>query len=178
MTPATEPDCMDVAPVDSAPDGSPLVGLLAEYHRWMAAHADGYDPDAELAADRRSLATEPGARAWVARVDGDPAGCVLLYVGPDGPAEFKRLYVRPAHREKGVGRALVRTVVDRARAAGARTLGLTTPPWSESAHALYESMGFERTGPYPGTRLPERYHDEAIFMRLDLFGDEGDDGLD
>jgi len=29
-------------------------------------------------------------------------------------------------------------------------------------------MGFERTDPYPETRLPERYHDEAIFVQFDL----------
>lgn len=150
-----------------------LRDLLAEYHGWMADRADAYDPETELDADLGSLDRDPDSWAWVARAAGasDPAGCVLLYGETEELAEFKRLYVRPAHREDGVGRELVEAVIDRARAEGFETLGLTTPPWSEAAHALYESMGFERTPPYPETRLPERHHDEAIFMQFDLTGD-------
>jgi hypothetical protein len=55
--------------------------------------------------------------------------------------------------------------------------GLTTPPWADASHSLYESMGFERTPPYPETRLPEQYHDKAIFMQLSL-GDSRRDTTD
>lgn len=159
----------EFTPVESDRDRSALRELLVEFHEWMAERAgDIYDPDEELAEDFDSLADDPGSRAWVARVEEDPAGCVLLYGLSDELAEFRRLYVRPAYRGEGVGRRLVERAIDRARAQGYETLGLTTPPWSEAAQELYESMGFERTPPYPETRLPERYHDEAIFMRLDL----------
>lgn len=158
-----------VAPVDSDEDRPVLRELLQEFHEWMADQAgDVYDPDDELAEDFGSLDEEAESWAWVARADREPAGCVLLYGETDELAEFRRLYVRPAHRGEGVGRRLVGRVIDRAQAEGYETLGLTTPPWSEAAIALYESLGFERTPPYPETRLPKRYHDEAIFMRLDL----------
>jgi len=149
-------------------DRSPLRELLAEFHEWMTDHADQYKPDEKLAEDTDSLADVPESWAWVAHVESDPAGCVLLYGQSDELVEFRRLYVRPSHRDEGVGRELVGEVIDRARAEGYETLGLTTPPWSKAAQALYESIGFERTPPYPETRLAERYHDEAIFMRLDL----------
>lgn len=167
----------EITPVESDDDGrSALRELLTEFHEWMADHASErydasteiYDPDAELAEDFDSLAEEAESWAWLARTEEEPAGCVLLYGESDELAEFRRLYVRPAHRGEGVGRRLVRTVIDRGRTEGYETLGLTTPPWSESARALYESMGFERVPPYSETRLPERFHDEAIFMRLDL----------
>ena len=158
-----------IARVESGEDEPALRNLLAEFNEWMAGYAgDAYDPDDELAEALDSLDEESESWAWISRVGGEPAGCVLLYGETDELAEFRRLYVRPAHRGEGVGRRLVRTVVDRARAEGYETLGLTTPPWSESAQALYESMGFERTPPYPETRLAERHHDEAIFMQLDL----------
>lgn len=159
-----------ITPVDSGSDRRTLGRLLVAFHEWMADHADAYDPAAELAEDRRSLERESGSRAWIARDGGAPAGCVLLHGATDDLAELGRLWVAPAHRGSGTGRALVRTVVEEARARGYRTLGLATPPWSEAAHSLYESMGFERTPPYPGTRLPEEHHDDAIFMRLDLAG--------
>lgn len=162
-------DRIDVVAVDGAAAGSTLRTLLAEFHEWMRETAPtAYDPAAELAEDADSLAGEAESWAWVASVDGEPAGCVLLYGETAALAEFRRLWVRPTHRGLGVGRRLVRTVVDHARTEGYETLALTTPPWSEAAQSLYESLGFERTPPYPETRLDERYHDEAIFMQLPL----------
>lgn len=102
---------------------------------------------------------------------------MLLYGESTDLAEFRRLWVRSAHRGRGVGRRLVEVVARTARTNGYRTLALTTPPWSEAAQKLYESLGFERTPPYPETRLDERYHDDAIFMQLSLdeAGIESDD---
>lgn len=157
-----------ITPVDAAGDEAALEGLLSAYHEWMAGHDERYDPQAELASDLESLSTEPESWAWLARLDGAPAGCVLLYGETDDLAEFKRLWVTPDARGRGVARALVGRVIERARADGYGTLGLTTPPWSEAAQALYEEVGFERVPAYPETRLPERYHAEAIFMQLEL----------
>jgi GNAT superfamily N-acetyltransferase len=164
---------MEIVPVESAADRERLRSLLVAYHDWMHERAgEVYDPAAELATDLDSLATESRARAWLALVedgtDTVPAGCVLLYGETDALAEFKRLYVRPEYRGEGVGRALTEHVVRTAREHGHERVGLTTPPWSETAHDLYDSLGFERTGPYPETRLPERHHDGAIFMQLSL----------
>lgn len=160
---------MEIIAVDSDDDRATLQVLLVAYHEWMAEHAgEIYDSMLALTEDMRSLTHEPDSWAWIARVEGEQAGCVLLYRETDDLAEFKRLYVRPGYRGMGVGRALTRTVATRAKELGCATLGLTTPPWSDAAHALYDSMGFERTPPYPETRLPEQYHDEAIFMQLDL----------
>lgn len=167
----TDPEVV-VTPVDSTDERDELRTLLVEYHEWMSEYEDRYDPAAELAEDLGSLAEEHESWAWTARFDETLAGCVLLYGVADDLAEFKRLWTRPTHRGNGIGRALTRIVVDTARTQGYETLGLTTPPWSETAQALYESMGFERTPPYPETRLPDQYHEDAIFMQLDLTDDE------
>jgi GNAT superfamily N-acetyltransferase len=102
---------------------------------------------------------------------------VLLYVETDDLAEF-RLWVRPSARGGDHGRALVDTVIETARVRGSGTLGLTTPPWSDPAQRLSASMGFEHTDPHPETRLPEQFHDDAVFVRLDLAeaGGPGSDG--
>lgn len=160
---------MTITAVDADDDRHVLRNLLEAFHGWMNDNAnEAYDTAAELAEDLRSLEREAESRAWIARFDGTPAGCVLLYGVTEDLAEFKRLWVSPEYRGEGIGRALTRTVIDEARMQAYETLGLTTPPWSEAAHALYQGMGFERTPPYPETRLPERYHDDAIFMQLDL----------
>lgn len=157
-----------VTSVDTPEDEAALERLLSAYHDWMGSHDERYDPEAELAEDLGSLSAEPESWAWLARRDGEAVGCVLLYGETAELAEFKRLWVAPDARGEGVARALMDRVIERARAEGYGTLGLTTAPWSEAAHALYESMGFERVPPYPETRLPEQYHQNAIFMTLSL----------
>lgn len=163
-----------IVTVDSEENQSALRELLMEFHEWMAEHDDIYDPEEELTEDFESLERERESWAWIARSDGTPAGCVLLYGETDTLAEFRRLWVRPIHRGTGIGRALTRTVIEKTQSRGYETLGLTTPPWAEASHALYESLGFERTPPYPETRLPEKHHDKAIFMQLSL-DDSGND---
>lgn len=160
-----------VSVVRADPDDgrAPLGNLLREYHEWMermATHAGhSYDADASVRGDLEDF-DRGTASAWLAVRGNDHAGCALCYDVAADVAELKRLYVRPAHRSHGVGRALTETLVDAAIEHGHETVALTTPPWSERAHALYDALGFERTEPYPETRLPERYHDGAIFMQL------------
>lgn len=167
-----------IVTVDSEENRSVLRELLVEFHEWMAEHDDVYDPEEELTECFQSLERERESWAWIARNDGAPAGCVLLYGETDALAEFGRLWVRPIHRGTGIGRTLTRTVIEKARSQGYETLGLTTPPWAEASHSLYESLGFEQTPPYPETRLPEEHHDQAIFMQLSLdnSGSETKDG--
>lgn len=163
-----------ITAIETGADESTLWTLLGEFHEWLRDHVPHeYDPETGLAKDRESLAHESECWAWIARREGVPAGCVLLYGETDTLAEFRRLWVRPAHRGHGIGRRLTRTVIEEARIQGYETLGLTTPPQGEAAHALYESLGFQRTPPYPETRLAEEYHDDAIFMQLDLTDAEG-----
>jgi ribosomal protein S18 acetylase RimI-like enzyme len=79
-----------------------------------------------------------GPAAGMANVVVSPASMVLsLYW------QLRDLYVAPAHRRVGVGRALVDTVVADARAAGAARVSLQTEVGNDRAVALYRSAGFE-----------------------------------
>ena len=64
--------------------------------------------------------------------------------GPD-EASFRMLVVDPDARGQGVGAALVGWCVERARAAGARVLRLSTQPQMVAAGRLYLRLGFVRT---------------------------------
>jgi predicted N-acetyltransferase YhbS len=91
-------------------------------------------------------------RLIVAEHAGRIVGTVTFYgdaaaegVGwPSGWAGLRALGVDPTMRRLGIGRALMRTCVDRARAAGAVVLCLHTAEFMAGAVAMYETMGFRR----------------------------------
>lgn len=118
---------------------------------------------------RGELATLPGAygppagRLLVARIEGQPAGCVGLRSLGDKVCEMKRLFVRPLYVGRGVGRRLATAIVDEARRAGYLTMKLDTLPSMGAAVVLYESLGFKDTTPYTHNPI-----EGARFMELAL----------
>src|SRR3954470_6701824 len=66
----------------------------------------------------------PGGRLLLALQDGQTAGCIALRPLNTGVCEMKRLYVRPAFRAHGIGRALVDRLILEARSAGYQRLRL------------------------------------------------------
>jgi GNAT superfamily N-acetyltransferase len=60
-------------------------------------------------------------------------------------AELESVHVHADHRSTGIGGALVRAAVDRARARGCYRVQLTSNRRRADAHRFYESLGFEPT---------------------------------
>ena len=131
-----------------AADADALRELFREYFAWLGPEGWFTDVGAELAA-------LPGSYEviLVARVDEKIVGCVALRTLADGACEMKRLYVRPAGRGSGVGRALVDASIARAQELGYATMRLDTLPRMNAARTLYLSLGF---------RPIERYNDNPI----------------
>jgi ribosomal protein S18 acetylase RimI-like enzyme len=77
-------------------------------------------------------------------------------------AEIRALAVAPAAQGRGVGATLVRAVIDRAAARGARRLLLSTQPAMTAAQRLYLATGF--------TRLPDRDWSPTPGLTLLAFG--------
>ncbi len=105
----------------------------------------------------------PHGRLALAFAGSEPAGCVALRRVDDAHAEAKRLYVRPTFRGQGVGLALLQWVIGEARVAGYREMLGDTMPVMRQALAMYDRLGFERTGPYAPDATPG-----AIYLRLVL----------
>jgi ribosomal protein S18 acetylase RimI-like enzyme len=108
------------------------------------------------AVNERQLRDIAGRRAdsevLVAEVDGQIVGCVTFVDGlaalsevddPDA-ATVRMLGVAAEARNRGVGEALMRECIDRARRSGRKRVRLDTRTSMTSAQRLYERLGFRR----------------------------------
>jgi ribosomal protein S18 acetylase RimI-like enzyme len=114
--------------------------------------SEGYTPQLADVAGRASRSELLVVRDADDRVVGSVAlvlsGDFGEVTASDEEAAFRMLVVDPTARGQGVGRLLVSTCLERARAAGKRRMVISTDPRMTTAHRLYERLGF--------TRLPER----------------------
>jgi ribosomal protein S18 acetylase RimI-like enzyme len=93
------------------------------------------------------------AELIVAEMKGRLVGTVTLYLKassssqegwPQDWAGIRLLAVHPAHRSRGIGRALMEECIRRCRDRGIATIGLHTTELMDVALRMYEKMGFRR----------------------------------
>jgi ribosomal protein S18 acetylase RimI-like enzyme len=143
----------------------------------VAAYAAYLDesPESDYVTHLRDAARrDREAELWVA-VDDDgtvlgsvtscPEGSPWRELSQPGEGEFRMLAVDPTAQGRGVGKALVRHVVDGFRAQGARAVVICSMNTMEPAHRVYLRLGFARDpaldwSPVPGVDL--------VAFRLDL----------
>ncbi|MEV5318388.1 GNAT family N-acetyltransferase [Streptomyces sp. NPDC052687] len=100
-------------------------------------------------------AAEEGERV-VGGVTFVPSGGPMADIAGPGEAEIRMLAVAHEARRRGVGAALVRACVDRARATpGCVRVVLSSQRAMRSAHRVYERLGFVRTPGRDWNPLPE-----------------------
>ncbi len=136
--------------------------LFLEYAAWLNVDLCFQGFDAELAGLPGAYA-RPDGRLLLAMRDDQAAGCVALRRFDATTGEVKRLWVRPAFRDGGLGRMLAARIVHEARAVGYAGLVLDTLAPMAAAIALYRSLGFREIAPYYHNPLPG-----AVYMRLSL----------
>jgi putative acetyltransferase len=113
---------------------------------------DGLDADiGRLGEERPNVLAE-----LVAEIDRAVCGSVVLTAKAEALGKLSGLYVHPAYRGRGVGRALLNTAVDAARRGGLVRLYLETWGKMSSAVRLYESSGWVRGEDLPAASGAER----------------------
>ena len=155
---------------DAAPEDMAAVGEL----RVAAYRAGGHlAEDSDYEPRLRDLGADGKGEVIVAEGAGGGEtllGTVMLQQWPDagelvtGPdeAEIRALAVAPAAQGTGIGSALLKAVIDRARQRGVRHLLLFTQPDMLAAQHMYEREGF--------TRMPERDWVQTPEFRLLAYG--------
>jgi GNAT superfamily N-acetyltransferase len=156
--------------VEQVVGGQPLVEVRTLFEEYAAS----LDVDLCFQGFADELAGLPGDYSppsgclLLARVGGDPAGCVAMRPLQAGVCEMKRLFVRPGFRGANVGRQLAEAVVNAARTAGYASMRLDTLATMASARTLYRSLGFQPIAPYRHNPVPG-----TAFLELALRAAEG-----
>ncbi len=167
MTTHAHPTLAELRIRDAKPDEREAIRALtlaayAQYATIMAPTAWPGLQEAILG----GLAAEADADKLVAELGGELVGSVFLFPPAEGGAdgggrmvwpELRLLAVAPEARGRGIGAALVRACVERARRSGAEAIGLYSSASMRAALHLYERLGFTRAPEYdfqpPGGEL-------------------------
>jgi len=123
--------------------------LVVDAYRDAGETDSGYERELRAVAER---AAQVPVLAAVDESTGRVLGTVTYVPGP-GPfhegafgdaASFRMLAVVADARGRGIGRALVETCIERARADARPAIGIYTRPFMTAAHRMYERLGFRR----------------------------------
>jgi ribosomal protein S18 acetylase RimI-like enzyme len=156
------PRRFSINPISTERDLSDTVALIRAYAASLPIDLAYQDFESELLAMPGKYAPPTGALLLARGADGAALGCVgLRPLSDPGDCEMKRLYVAPAGRGLGVGRALLTAVVSAAEQIGYHRILLDTLPSMQAAMSLYEQAGFATIAPYyetpvAGTRFMAR----------------------
>lgn len=118
--------------------------LVAAFARLIPQLSTSAAPPGE--AELTAIVASDASVLFVAEVDGEVSGSLtlVLFRIPTGVrAWIEDVVVDEAARGGGVGAALNRAALERAAAAGATTVDLTSRPSREAANRLYRRLGFE-----------------------------------
>lgn len=156
-----EPLAYSIVPVRSEVDLAATVALFRSYAASLDVDLAFQDFEAEMAAMPGKYASPAGELLLARDATGNPLGSVgLRPMQVDGCCEMKRLYIAPAGRGIGLGRAMVEAVVRAAERIDYREMRLDTLPTMTAAIALYRRSGFEPIAPYYETPVAG-----TLFMR-------------
>jgi ribosomal protein S18 acetylase RimI-like enzyme len=153
---------MQILNVQSADQIEMIRTLFLEYAQSLDFNLCFQSFDEELASLPGKYA-EPEGKLLIAIVDDQPAGCIAMRKLDNETCEMKRLWVQPPFRGRGIGEALVRSVMALAKPNYKKMRLDTVASSMASAVKLYKALGFHEIKPYTHNPVTG-----AMFMECDL----------
>jgi GNAT superfamily N-acetyltransferase len=169
--------------VESADHRQQAGGLIREYLEWLNHRVQRdygieFDVEAMVASDLSDDGKfhPPNGRFYLVRYRDAAAGVGCLKKLEEGVGEIQRMYVPPRFRGKGIGRAIVKRLIEDARSIGYYRLKLESLEFLDLAHSLYRSAGFHEIDPYADNSMKsyqdaenlDKYYSITVFMEMDL----------
>lgn len=162
------PGSITITPVKSEEDLAATIRLFELYAISLGIDLSFQDFATEMASMPGKYSPDAGGALFLARraETHEAIGCVGLrsLTRELENCEMKRLYVDPAGRGLGVGKALAEAVVDEARRLQYKAVLLDTLRTMAAARALYASLGFAEIEAYYHSPLKE----DSVFLRKEL----------
>jgi putative acetyltransferase len=131
---------------------------------WITRYFRIEPKEQEVLADPEGSILNQGGRILFATLENRRVGCCALRRMSDSEFEVAKMAVTPPYQGAGIGRKLLRAVVEAGQAMGARRLYLETNHQLTPAIRLYESVGFKHIPPERIT--PSPYARADVYMEL------------
>lgn len=106
-----------------------------------------------------------GYSCWVAEVTGEVVAYSILMAGA-GEGHVLNCCVAPGWQGQGLGRSLMRRLMQSAPDYGVESIFLEVRPTNAKAIALYESLGFETVGLRRNYYPADQGREDALVMRF------------
>jgi ribosomal protein S18 acetylase RimI-like enzyme len=143
-----ERQSLQIVHADDAEHVEVIRALFREYAESLGFSLCFQNFDEELA-QLPGKYSRPRGRLLLARVGDEHAGCVGVQPFLSDICEMKRLYVRPAFRGAGIGRALAEAAICETTEAHYAAIRLDTiEPLMGAAVRMYRTLGFYDIEPY------------------------------
>lgn len=155
----------NITPISTPQDLTSITTLFQAYATALNLDLSFQDFTNELATLPGKYAPPTGALLLAKSTStGEAIGCVgVRPLEPKGVCEMKRLYVSPAGRGTGIGKALGEAIIAEAKRLGYHAMRLDTLASMTSALRLYRSLGFQDIEAYYANPL-----EEVVYLELKL----------
>ena len=161
-----------VADLDDLSSIVQLAAMEVEFRAGPPMYLEGGPPDLDLLRETHAELFELGAVHFVALVEREVVGVLtLLQEGRFAPicaedAPFVSTTVTdPRHRQKGIGRMLVRVAADWARERGHEHMDVSYQSASPLLRSFWQQCGFTPVGWKVARRLPSRFPNESTILQ-------------